>query len=376
MGGFECSTHRLRTGQRLDLIHATEHDRLALEDYRRLQSLGIQTARDGLRWHLIEHRPGHYDFSSFLPMLRASQWCGLQVIWDLCHYGWPDGLDVFSGTFIDRFAAYSRAVAEVLRDEGHTAPFLTPINELSFLSWAGGEVGYLNPFTHGQGGLFKRQLVRASIASMETIWSILPEARMVQCDPLVAVHGDAEHGQPTSHAAHRYQYESFDLLSGRLEPELGGQSKYLDILGLNYYPTNQWIHDGPRIDRAHASYRPLRDLLLEVHHRYGRPMLIAETGTEGEERADWLRYVGEEALAALQCGVPLHGVCLYPVVNHPGWDDQRHCHNGLWDYPHRDERAVDRPLALEVQALQSAAAALTGHATAELNIPEVKVKAV
>ena len=31
-------------------------------------------------------------------------------------------------------------------------------------------------------------------------------------------------------------------------------------------------------------------------------------------------------------GVPLVGLCLYPIVNHPGWDDDRHCQNGLWDY--------------------------------------------
>ena len=225
MGGFECSTHRLRSGQRLDLIHATGHDRLALADYRRLQVLGIQTARDGLRWHLIEHRPGKYDFGSFLPMLRPARQCGLQVIWDLCHYGWPDGLDVFSSEFIDRFAAYSRAVAEVLRDEGHTTPFLTPINELSVLSWAGAEVGYLNPFHQGQGGTLKRQLVRAGIASMEAIWFVLPEARFVHCEPLVAVHRYAEPAGLVRHPAHMHQYESFDLLSGRLEPELGGQSR-------------------------------------------------------------------------------------------------------------------------------------------------------
>ena len=36
MGGFECSTHRLQSGRRLDVIGATAHDRFALEDYRRL----------------------------------------------------------------------------------------------------------------------------------------------------------------------------------------------------------------------------------------------------------------------------------------------------------------------------------------------------
>jgi hypothetical protein len=29
LGGFECSTHRLRSGKRLDLIRSTRHDELA-----------------------------------------------------------------------------------------------------------------------------------------------------------------------------------------------------------------------------------------------------------------------------------------------------------------------------------------------------------
>ena len=28
-------------------------------------------------------------------------------------------------------------------------------------------------------------------------------------------------------------------------------------------------------------------------------------------------------------GVPVLGVCLYPVMDYPGWDDDRHCSVGL-----------------------------------------------
>src|SRR5947199_4884071 len=103
--GFECSTHRPRHGRRLDLIAATQHDTFARQDYRRLREQGIGTARDGIRWHLIERSPYQYDFSSALPMVCAAQDEGVQVMWDLCHYGWPDDLDIFSPAFIDRYAA-------------------------------------------------------------------------------------------------------------------------------------------------------------------------------------------------------------------------------------------------------------------------------
>src|SRR5690606_1312019 len=107
MGGFECSSHRRNDGQRLDLLAATGHDRWARSDYRRLSEAGMRTVRDGLRWHLIETRPGHYDWSSFVPMLRAAREGQMQVIWDLCHYGFPDDLDIWRPAFVERFARFA-----------------------------------------------------------------------------------------------------------------------------------------------------------------------------------------------------------------------------------------------------------------------------
>jgi hypothetical protein len=91
--GFECSSHRRRDGVRLDLIRATGHDKHVLHDYRLCRALGFGTIRDGLRWHLIETSPGTYDWSSWLPALEAAEAAGVQVIWDLFHYGSPDCLD-------------------------------------------------------------------------------------------------------------------------------------------------------------------------------------------------------------------------------------------------------------------------------------------
>jgi hypothetical protein len=95
LGGFECSTHRLLKGRRLDLIASTKHDKFASLDYARLRKVGIRAARDGIRWHLIEKSAGSYDFSSALPMLRAARETGLQVIWDIFHYGWPEHINIF-----------------------------------------------------------------------------------------------------------------------------------------------------------------------------------------------------------------------------------------------------------------------------------------
>jgi hypothetical protein len=48
--------------------------------------------------------------------------------------------------------------------------------------------------------------------------------------------------------------------------------------------------------------------------------------------------------------VPVEGICLYPILNHPGWDNDRHCCNGLWDYADETgEREIYQPLAQELR---------------------------
>lgn len=138
MAGYECASQRRGNGQRLDLQASTGHARWAANDYQQLAHLGIACARDGLRWHVIETRPGHYDWSSFLPLLHAARRHGIQVIWDLCHYGYPDDLDIGRPAFVERFARFAGAVARLMKEEGFNEPVYCPINEISFWSWAGG----------------------------------------------------------------------------------------------------------------------------------------------------------------------------------------------------------------------------------------------
>jgi hypothetical protein len=330
-GGWECSSHRLRTGRRLDVIASTRHDANAEADYRQLGGLGIRTMRDGLRWHLVERVPGVHDFASWRPMLAAACATGTEVIWDLLHYGWPDDLDIWRPAFVDRFAAFARAAARLHRDETDAVPFWCPINEISFFGWAGGDVAYLNPFVRGRGYELKVQLARAAIAATHALRDVDPRARFLLAEPLIAIHHDPDTGRPRSEAEgwHDAQFQAADLMAGRLWPQIGGEPGLLDVVGANYYPSNQWIHGGAPIGPEHPLHRPLGDLLFELHARTGRPVLLSETGTEGSARGPWLAMVAKETARARTRGVPVEGICLYPVANHLGWDDDRLCENGL-----------------------------------------------
>jgi beta-glucosidase/6-phospho-beta-glucosidase/beta-galactosidase len=330
MGGFECSTHRRRSDRaRLDLSRATGHDRTALSDFNQLRGIGLNTVRDGLRWHLIEALPGYYDWSSFLKVFRAAEAAGVQVIWDLFHYGWPDGIDIFSPHFVDRFANFAAAAARVVRQETDAVPYYCPINEISYFAWAGGEKKLMSPFASGQGQVLKRQLVRASIAAIEAVRSVEPRARIVHVDPAIHVAAASASDAEASEAYRASQFQAMDMVSGTLETALGGRPEYLDIIGINYYPDNQWILNGSLIPMGHHQYRPFHELLQEIHRRYRRPIFIAETGAEGTARPAWLYYVVREVLAAKLAGADLQGICLYPVTDYPGWEDGRICKTGL-----------------------------------------------
>ena len=174
LGGFECSCHRRRDGIRLDLLRSTRHAEFVHQDYLAMRRHGIRSVRDGIRWHLAEPTPGRYDWSGFLPMLEAAKQAEVQPLWDVCHYGWPEDLDIWSTTFVTRFARFAAAVAAVVRDHYPHTPYYCPINEISFWAWAGGDTGDIGPCEQGRGMELKCQLVRASIAAIQAIRDVDP----------------------------------------------------------------------------------------------------------------------------------------------------------------------------------------------------------
>lgn len=360
MGGFECSSHRLHGGVRLDLLESTGHQQFAQQDFRQLQELGIRTVRSGIRWHRIEREPGLYDFSHELPLIEAARQSGTQVIWDLFHYGWPDFLDFFSPEFVEHFRGLARAFARLLQKESPGSRLFSPVNEISFMAWGGGEEGFLNPFAIGRGDEVKRQLVRASLAATQAIRQLLPQARMVHPEPVIHIAADPQRPQdaPAVEAYRLAQFQAWDMIAGRLQPELGGGREYLDIMGVNFYPANEWIHVEPYeedrpLEPSHPLWRPFREILREVYQRYRRPLFVSETGTEGSKRARWLAYVAGEVQAAIAQGIPLRGICLYPITDYPGWNDNRHCPVGLLGFPDgTGRRKVYEPLAAELRRWQ------------------------
>ena len=54
------------------------------------------------------------------------------------------------------------------------------------------------------------------------------------------------------------QYQAWQMVRGEVWPSLGGDPSYLDIIGVNFYPDNQFMLDGTTIVMGDPRYRPSR----------------------------------------------------------------------------------------------------------------------
>jgi hypothetical protein len=202
----------------------------------------------------------------------------------------------------------------------------------------------MHPFVVGRDAELKRQLVRAAMAAMDAARGVDRRARFVFAEPVIHIVPPVN--RPDQHEvaarARNSQFEVWDMLS---------EHRYLDIVGVNYYHANQWEfpekrlrwEDSPRDPRM----VPFHHLLTEVFRRYKQPLFIAETSHFGVGRAKWLREIADEVEIALEAGVPVEGVCLYPVLDRPDWENFDHWHNsGLWDLRPCGNGSLERVLNL------------------------------
>ena len=213
---------------------------------------------------------------------------------------------------------------------------------------------------------------------------------MVHVDPIVhAVPPDDRPDLADEARQHAYEeaYEAWDMLAGKRHPELGGAPEILDVVGVNVYHFSQAQMNedksrevlGPRDPRR----KPLGELLQFAWERYHRPIIIGETSGYQDKRAEWLTMTMEESLRALNSGVDLQGVCLYPCVDIPDWNSGELAQIGIYDLKdteacervpcdayieelHRWQQILDHPQHVEPDALRAGG---PGHGAAVRGAP-------
>ena len=355
MGGFECADHINRAGNRVNLLQLTEHDIRAREDYALLAKLSILTVREGICWSAVESSPYVFDFTEVETRMTAARRQGIQVIWDLCHFGYPDDLMPTHPRFVDRFVALCRAFARFHREQTDEQLLVVPINEISFLSWHSGDMRGTVPFATNSGWDIKWHLCRAAIAGIQALLDTDPACRILTIEPLIRVH-PSEHSSP-AHLANlnNNQFQAMDIIAGRMCPELGGQERYLDILGFNCYYDGQWTDGQGHLPWPESEARriPLSDLLQGAYERYRRPFFLSETGHFGDGRARWLHETMYECTKLVRQNRNFLGLCIYPVIDRPDWDDLTVFHNsGLFDLDSYNNRIPHRAAIEAIHQMQ------------------------
>jgi protoporphyrinogen oxidase/glycosyltransferase involved in cell wall biosynthesis len=356
MGGFEGADHV--NGQRvaLDMTASNGHLERLDEDHANAAAHGIGVVRESIGWRLCEPTPGRFDLQRAVRIACSAERHGLQVVWTLMHYGTPPDVDLFDEALVPRFASFAAAVARTLGPRSVRAPIYNLVNEIGFLAWAASATNLIHPYrgdpadageTSGASGYaLKRRLVRAVLAGVAAVRAIDPRARFLHIEP--AVHVGAPRDRPDLAAqAQReadYQWQAWDMIEGRIEAQLGGSREALDLIGVNHYHSGQWEVGTERRLCWHEQdprRRPLSALLRTAWLRYRRPLILAETSHVGVGRADWLHDTASEVCAARRAGVPIDGLCLYPLVDRHDWNEPDHWHrSGLWDVAHPADPAA------------------------------------
>ena len=143
MAGYECADQLNAFGHRVDRL---------TDDYADLRPFGIQTVREGIRWSQVETRPYQYDFLGVGRVFTVARQRGIQVVWDVCHFGFPDDLTPLHPMFARRFAALCRAFVLFVHDQQpNDTLVVTPINEVSFLTHALGRCATYIALMRGSG---------------------------------------------------------------------------------------------------------------------------------------------------------------------------------------------------------------------------------
>ena len=341
MAGFECTDKLNAFGNRVDFLNLTSHLDKIDEDYKNLTVLNIKTVREGIRWSQIEKIPYQYDWSTVKVLIEAGKRLNIQQVWDICHFGFPDDLTPLHPMFARRFAALCTSFVQFYRSvDPYSVLIVTPINEVSFLSWLGGDVRGTSPYCVGQGWEVKYRLMKAYIEGVAALKEADPTIRILTTEPLVNIVPNIDFFTENNDNAtikHEEQFQVTDILSGKMCPELGGKSEYLDILGYNYYYNNQWVVNTNnflhwRNVPPDFRFLPLNELLTQAYERYKCPIVLSETSHPKEDRPDWITMIGEECALTLQKDIPLWGVCWYPIIDRPDWDHLHDWHqSGIWD---------------------------------------------
>jgi beta-glucosidase len=342
---FVAQTERI--GERvLDEYALTHHYLYWREDFDRAAALGVNSMRWGIPWYKVEPAPGKFDWDWVDRVLEYAAAKNIAIIADLMHYGTPLWLDngFINASYPARMAEFA---AEFARRYKHIVSHYTPLNEALITMDFCGTRGIWPPYLRGDDGTVKilRAIAKGIVLTIEAIREVDLRAVIVHVDAAGEILPDTP---DLAHEAALRTARTFittDLVCGLVDaghPLLPWLTQHgfedsdlswhaaravtMDVIGVNYYPEMS-VHrlkehaGGLTVERVIAGAAGMERAVRAFAERYGRPVAITETSTNGtiEERAAWL----SESLAAIprlrQSGVPLVGYTWWPLFDLIDW---------------------------------------------------------
>lgn len=335
------------SGRPLDEYELTQHYRFWRDDLDRAASLGVTGIRYGIPWYRVNSAPGRFDWAWTDQVLEyAIAELGLTVIADLVHYGVPDWIP---GAFADpgypaAVAEYAAAFAE--RYSGLVSHF-TPLNEPTITAQFCGQRGLWPPYLRGDDGWAEVVIgVAEGIqATVRALRATNPTSVIVHVEAAKVVSASDPSLEKIAAEVRARNYLPTDLVLGRVDPDhplaewltscgiasarlakLAEQPPLVDVIGVNYYPeisVREIVRYRGRAREVAVDgwARGLATALGEFGQRYGLPVFVSETSTEGdaERRVAWLR----DSIAAVQDlrreGAVITGFTWWPLFDFIDW---------------------------------------------------------
>jgi beta-glucosidase len=336
-----------RIGERpLDEFALTHHYQYWREDLDRCASLGARAIRYGMPWYKVEPVKGQFDWQWADRAIDHACSLGLEIIFDLMHYGVPFWLDnQFLNTDYEKHVAdWAHAVAHRYRDR---IRYHTPFNETLVCTEFAGLRGMWPPYLRGHDGQVKllRNIARGMTLSIEAIRAARPDAVIVQVDAAGEVLPDTPDLQAQADIETAKTFVGSDLVVGFVdgkhilcdwllrhgmsEADLDwhrSRPQVLDIVGTNYYPEvsqrklvryEDELLQRPISGRGEGMKRSIK----QFAERYGKPVMVTESSLNGTiaERAQWLREAAVAVAEARAEGLPLVGFTWFPVLDLIDW---------------------------------------------------------
>lgn len=320
---------RLKNGvaYRQDEVNLIRHDEFLEGDYRLMVEAGCVGIRDAARWYLSHPAPGIFDWSWMDRVVEAADKHNLKLYLDLWHYGYPDWLDVLSAEAPVHFAEFARSIA----CRYPTLQYYCVCNEPSLLVELAGRQGDWSPFLREEDPCtFRRQISKMIIAASKAILEVKPDAVLIIPEPWHATDTNPEDNQAAV----------LDTVMGLRDPDLGGCSDLVTIVGLNHY--------------RDSTLPPFHRLLLNAQKRWpNKSLWVTETSgpPTGWQQAEWFWWMLAETRLALLGGANIEVFTWAPAISMYDWvDETLQLHNGIWILDENGQRLPNgkMPQALEL----------------------------